>query len=66
MKKIRPLGKVLLDLELILDEMCIEHELQLGDVLALIKIHIDIHLPDAVESYVDGGKPEFFYGIKKD
>lgn len=65
MKKIRPMGKILLDLETILDEICIDHDLQLGDILALIKSHIDIHLPDAVECYVDGGNPEYYYGPKR-
>ena len=60
------MGKILLDLELILDEMCIDHELQLGDVLSLIKSHIDIHLPDAIESYEEGGRPEFYYGPKRE
>lgn len=59
----RKIGNVLLDLEPILDEMC-DHGLQLGDILALVKSHIEIHRPDAIEEYLDGTHPEYFYGPK--
>ena len=60
--KIRPLGHILLDMELLLDEMCINHDLQKGDILALIDKHLDIHNPDSVECYLDGTSPVFYYG----
>jgi hypothetical protein len=61
-KKIRPLGSILLDLEIILDEMIDSHELQEGDLYGLIFSHIDIHRPDIKEKYVDGGSPFRYYG----
>lgn len=64
-KKIRRLGDILLDLELLIDEMCIDHDLQLGDVLALVKSHIDVHNPESIENYVDGGSPVYYYGPKE-
>lgn len=60
----RKLGKVLLDLEPILDEMA-DHELQMGDILALVKAHLEIHRPDCIEEYTDGSHPEYYYGPKK-
>lgn len=60
-KKLRPMGEILLDIELILDEMVDGHGLQTGDILALIKTHIDVHLPHANEEYEEGGRPVFKY-----
>lgn len=48
----RKLGKVLLDLEPLLDELA-DHELQMGDILALVKAHS--------EKY----RLEYYYGPKK-
>jgi hypothetical protein len=60
MAKLRPLGRVLLDLEPLLDEMC-EHDLQMGDILVLVKSYLEIHQPDCVEEFEDGTKPVFSY-----
>jgi hypothetical protein len=59
----RKIGNVLLDLEPLLDEM-VDQGLQTGDVLALIKSHLDIHRPDAKEEYEDGTSPIYYYGPK--
>lgn len=61
-KKMRPMGKILLDMELLLDELVIDHDLQMGDVLALIKNHLDVHNPDCIECYTEGGNPIYYYG----
>lgn len=58
----RPLGDILLDLELIIDEMIYDHDLQWGDVRALTMQHMRTHNPDAQEKYVEGGSPIDFYG----
>lgn len=60
--KTRPLGNILLDLELLLDEMVDCHELQWGDILNLVRGHLEVHRPDAQEEYVSGGNPKFYYG----
>ena len=60
----RKLGKVLLDLEPLLDELA-DHELQMGDILALVKAHLEIHRPDCIEEYTDGTNPEYYYGPRK-
>ena len=65
-KKIRPLGEILLDLEIHLEELTDDHELQTGDILNLIKGWIDVHRPGAHEQYIDGDTPIFYYGPKKD
>lgn len=65
-KKIRPLGETLLDLEKILIEMSVNHDLQWGDVLNLVRGYLEVHLPDSQEEYTDGGSPHFYYGPKSD
>ena len=62
--KLRPLGHTLLDLEKILVEMCVDHDLQWGDVLNLVKGYMEVHLPGAQEQYTAGGNPVFYYGPK--
>ena len=41
------------------------HGLQKGELLALIAVWVDIHYPDAIECYDEGGIPIFFYGSEK-
>ncbi len=65
--KLRPLGKILLDLEPLILEMTHDHDLQHGDVLSLIHVYLMIHSPGAREVYKeDGTSPMFFYGPQKD
>jgi len=65
-KKLRPLGDVTADMELLLMEMTDDHKLQKGEVLALINAWIDIHAQHCIEVYtVDESSPEFYYGPKK-
>jgi hypothetical protein len=59
--KIRPLGHTLLELEILLDEMVVTHELQWGDVLALVHLHLQVHLPQGQEEFEEGGHPKFVY-----
>lgn len=61
MKK-KTIGKTLLELETILDEMVDVHELQMGDILALVHVHLKVHRPDCVEVYEeDETTPTFKY-----
>lgn len=64
-KKVRPAGKVLLEMEPLLFELVKDHELQRGEVLALIKCWVDIHYPQAIEQYTTGGSPVYNYGPAK-
>ena len=62
----RMLGDILLDMEKILDEMVDTHELQFGDILALVHSHLLVHRPDAQEVYTaDNSSPEFKYGPRR-
>lgn len=65
-KSIRPLGDITLDLEPLINEMVNDHELQKGEILALINVYLDIHHPECIEKYVEGGQPVFYYGYKGD
>lgn len=60
-KKIRPLGKILLDIEPYILEMA-DHELQWSDFHGLLHLYLKTHLPFHKEEYTDGTEPEFFYG----
>lgn len=62
-KKLRKLGDITTDLEPLLLEMVVDHELQMGEVLNLIRGYLEIHCPNCKEVYVkDGSNPIFFYG----
>ncbi len=63
--KIRPIGHVLLDMEPLLLEMVEEQDLQLGDVLNLIRGYLEVHAPNCIETYLDDTQPVFYYGPKK-
>lgn len=64
-KKLRPLGHTLLDLEKLLLEMTVDHDLQWGDVLNLVRGYLEVHVPGAQEQYTKGGNPVFYYGPQK-
>lgn len=61
-KKIRPAGDITLDLETLLEELSFDHELQHGEVLALVHCWLEIHAPSQKEVYSDGKNPIFYYG----
>lgn len=64
-KKIRPMGQITSSLEKLLEELVDSHDLQKGEILALISVWCDIHRPGCKEVYLDGANPEFRYGPKK-
>lgn len=64
-KKLRPLGHTLIDLEKLLLEMCVDHDMQWGDVLNLVRGYMEVHVPGAQEQYDAGGNPIFYYGPPK-
>lgn len=65
-QKVRPLGKILLEIEPLLLEMAHEHDLQWSDILGLIHSYLMVHLPHQQEVYeADGNSPEFYYGPKR-
>lgn len=61
-KELAPLGQLLLEIEPYLERFVDEHDLQKGDILALISIWIDIHRPECKETYLDGTQPKLKYG----
>ena len=62
----KTLGKLMMELESILDQMIDQHELQSGDILNLVHGHLVSHRPDAFEQYIDdGSSPVFYYGPEK-
>lgn len=65
MPKLRPLGDITLDMELLIEELVDGHDLQWGEILGLTYSYLMIHYPNAREEYLDGSHPEFYYGEKK-
>lgn len=63
--KLRKVGDVLLDMEPLLYELTVDHELQLGELLHLINSWVQIHSPGAIEQYMDGSNPILHYGAKR-
>jgi len=61
-KRLRPLGAITSDLELLLLELTEQHQCQWGEVLHLVHGYLQVHCPHAREEYVEGGHPEFYYG----
>ncbi len=60
-KKLRPLGQITGEMELLLEEMTDDHDLQWGEVLALVKTWLEIHAQHQREEYKDGTSPIYSY-----
>lgn len=58
----RPLGQITGEMEELIMEMCDDHEMQWGEIFAVIRGYLEIHRPDAQEVYEDGSNPVYFYG----
>jgi hypothetical protein len=56
------MGEITCDLETVLGEMAWDHDMQLGEILALVKCWVEIHAPGAIEEYDEGGRPLYYYG----
>lgn len=65
MAKLRKVGDITLDMEKLLEELSYDHDLQHGEVLALVFSWLQIHAPSQREEYTEGGHPEFYYGPSK-
>jgi hypothetical protein len=63
--RLRPCGAITADLEPLLLEL-VDHDLQHGEILNLIRGYLEIHAPGAREQYDEGGAPEFYYGPRRD
>lgn len=63
--KLRPAGEILLDMEPLIEELMMGHDLQHYDFLYLMKGYLDVHYPEHKETYLDGTTPEWYYGPKK-
>lgn len=67
-KKIRPMGRIMLDLEPYLFELFIDHEMQMQEVFAQFLAWAEVHCEGAIPEYLDGTKPKLVrtnYGPKR-
>lgn len=63
-KKIRPMGQITQDMELLLEELVDDHDLQVAEILYQNWSWLVIHRPGAVEEYIEDGGSPIFYGPK--
>lgn len=62
-KKLRRLGDITSDLEKLLLELHVDHDMQHHEVLGLIHAWQMVHVPGQVEVYTkDGSSPVYYYG----
>ena len=66
MKKLRRVGDITADMEKLLLELAIDHDMQWNEILGLTYLYLMVHCPKQREEYVAGGHPEFYYGPKRD
>lgn len=65
-KKLRRLGDITADLEPLILEMVVDHDLQYHEILGIIFQYLEVHCPGAKEVYTkDGSSPVFYYGSKE-
>lgn len=64
-QKIRRLGDITTDMEKLLLEMTVDHDMQWHEIMGIIYAYLQVHCPDGQEEYVKGGNPVFYYGPKK-
>ena len=60
-KKLRAVGKIMTDIEPLIDELAIGHEMQRHEILALVFAQLDAHHPQTLEEYEDGSEPIYKY-----
>ena len=63
---LRPVGDIMLDMEVLLEELVGPNDLQYYEVLNLVFGWLVVHAPHAKERYVDGTSPIFYYGPRED
>jgi hypothetical protein len=51
----------MLDMEPLIDEMTLDHEMQFHEVIGVILAHLEAHHPDSKEEYEDGSVVELSY-----
>lgn len=64
-KQIRKVGDIMADMEDLLFELHVDHDMQHGEVLYLINGWQKIHVPKQIETYEDDGTHPVLYGPKK-
>lgn len=65
-KKLRPVGDILCNMEDLLLELGVDHDMQWHEILNLVHGWLQVHLPGQQETYNDdGSNPEFYYGPKR-
>lgn len=61
---LRRVGDIMLDMEKLLFELHIDHDMQHGEVLYLINGWQKIHVPSQIETYTSDGTHPVLYGTK--
>jgi hypothetical protein len=64
-KKLRKLGDIMVDMEALLFELHLDHDMQHHEVLYLINGWQKVHVPQQIETYEKDGSHPVLYGPKK-
>ena len=64
MAKLRKVGDIMAELETLLFELHLDHDMQHGEVLYLINGWQKIHVPEQIETYENDGTHPVLYGPK--
>ena len=64
-KRLRKVGDIMLDMEKLLLELGVDHDMQWYEILNLVRGYLEVHLPGQREKYTDGSNPEFYYGFPR-
>ena len=58
----KTLGDLMFQVEDLVEQFVDVHDMQRGEIMALIDNYIVTHYPGAIEEYEDGSSPIYFYG----
>jgi hypothetical protein len=60
--KLRPLGQITTQMEPLLQELVIQHQLQKHEIIGLVSSYLQAHLPGCNEEYEDGTSSVVYVG----
>lgn len=63
-KSLRRLGDITQDMEPLLLEMGVDHDMQAQEIMSQIYCYLKMHIPGCFPKYEDGTDPVYYYGHK--
>jgi len=63
-KKLRKLGDITQDMEPLLLEMAVDHDMQAHEILGIVYAYLRAHVSSCLEEYDDGTQAVYYFGHK--